>query len=554
MIFILFLMVSEDAYQRALININNADPYIRAGALDTLAHSFHKDEISGYLINGLNDQMDIVRAEACEGLGELSNRKFSPYLIRMLKDTSSLVIYHAVWALGMLKEKALLDSLNLIKSNELSVKYAIAWAIGEIKEERGTKYLINIYKQIDDKKVRKEVCLALKKIGTKNAGNEAYLLLKKEKSNFYKKLLISSIKDIDKKYKKKLLKLLKKLLKTNDQNLREETALLLARLNDPSSIKILSTMINDPSCNVRMNVVKQIGYLETEDSKNLLIKTLKDSCAEVVVLSILALASKGDTSIYPYIFPFLKTTELRILKAAIYATGIIGNKEGIDYLCNKEFEDVRIRQTQAWALGVAFKRFDNQNIIKTLNTLSNDSEFEVRKAVASSLGFFKDTTSRHILIRLLEDSAWEVIEKALYSILFRKDTLDENIWLRYINDNWRIIRYYAILGGYKKYNQWRELKNEHEPIILNLIAYLKAIENNDLKSSKENLLKDFYLKLYRYKNGTYEKDDFIKEIQTLDKLLLIPTLMDKELLLSIYKKNIYNEIGLEAIRLYYLIK
>ena len=88
------------------------------------------------LIVALSDKEDFTRIAACQALEKIQDKRASTALLKALNDEDFSVSYHAVIALGMLKEEdAILPIINRLKNNMtmpyMSVEYTALRNIGD---------------------------------------------------------------------------------------------------------------------------------------------------------------------------------------------------------------------------------------------------------------------------------------------------------------------------------------------------------------------------------------------------------------------------------------
>ncbi len=156
-----------DPFEQAVKNISAKDPYLRRQAAEQLG-SLRDPRATPYLKKLLKDENPFVRQAAVDSLGLLRAKDAIDDIIFVLKtDKETQVKQSAVVALGYIGEpksvKVLIDLLN--NPNEtLSVKYAICNTLSIIRSTESVNSLVNLLSTTEDTNLKRSIIYALGKI------------------------------------------------------------------------------------------------------------------------------------------------------------------------------------------------------------------------------------------------------------------------------------------------------------------------------------------------------------------------------------------------------
>ncbi len=267
-----------DPFNEAVKNISSSDPYTRRQAAEQLG--MLKDQRAVvYLKKLLKDENPYVRQTAVDSLGIIRNKEVLEDIIKVIKtDKEPQVRQSAVVALGYINDpRSVPVLLELLKDEDelISVKYAICNTLSIIRSTEAIPVLVSLLKTSQDISLKKSIIYALGKIPHKesvqelrsiildNLTNEDIIIgilsvlteindvesiekfwivystnVVSERTKFYAAYGIAKIsKD------KSVLPIIKKSLKSNDENIKNSAIDAARLIGDKETLNILKNMV-----------------------------------------------------------------------------------------------------------------------------------------------------------------------------------------------------------------------------------------------------------------------------------------------------------------------
>ena len=343
------------------------DDKIRESAADILGDIGDSTAVLP-LIDALNDKDRSVQLKAIVALGKIADKRSVESLITMLKNKDEMLRSQAIEALGNIKDARAVEPLIevLMEKNSINCISAIE-ALKKIKDRRAIEPLV---KFLEDQhaNVRKTAASALSVIGwvPKDQFKNALLAVTRGEWSSVHNLGIHAIRPLkmvlkdpeviyqateslakldiaptDINIDPDILKLLSELLCYNEPLVRESAVILLGKLQDKSTIRLLLNHLADANNIVRKAALESLykidpkwnKYDDAINSVPELLKTVNSSNKpDVIEASILALSHIHDHRAIPIVLEKLKHQNFRIRDASILCLGKIAGPSAIQPL------------------------------------------------------------------------------------------------------------------------------------------------------------------------------------------------------------------------------
>ena len=215
--------------------LSDPDPMIRREALIELGDLKDAGAVP-YLLGALGDSDPYVRGNAAYSLGRLKSAAAVAPLIEILeKDLHPQPRKQAALALARLKDpKAVPAVIGCLKDAELQVRMACAEAVGVFKVPEGVAPLITAASG-GEPALEKAVVTALGRIGDPAAFDYVSGALERAPDTETRSEAVRALGGLK---RPEAVSALKKRLKSDEEELRVEAALALARLGDDSGKKV----------------------------------------------------------------------------------------------------------------------------------------------------------------------------------------------------------------------------------------------------------------------------------------------------------------------------
>ena len=231
----------NDRLQQAAQKLADADPMIRREALNEMG-GLKDQKAVAYLLKALADGDHYVRGNAAYNLGRLKSSAAVEPLMNLLKnDVHPYARGQAALALARIKDaKAVPAIIAGLKDAELQVRVKCAEAAGVLKAEEGVDALIAA-SDGGDTAIETAVVTALGRIGSPRAFERVRNILEKTQN---RELQLEAVKALGKLQRPEGAAVLKKYLRSDDDNVKVEAAVALAKLGDKSGEKICRKLIS----------------------------------------------------------------------------------------------------------------------------------------------------------------------------------------------------------------------------------------------------------------------------------------------------------------------
>jgi len=168
----------------------------------------------------------------------------------------------------------------------------------------------------------------------------------------------------------------------NDPRVRAVTAQVLGMLKEPSAVKVLLPMLQDPVAANRLQVAEALWRLGNEQGLDALVGFSLSAYPDDQIIAIMGLAEPHDDRVIGQIRGALTSDFMEVSLVAARAMGMLGSDEGWNVAVPMvKSDDPRRRSLAALALG-AIGRTDLQPI---LAPLLKDSEATVRISAATAI-------------------------------------------------------------------------------------------------------------------------------------------------------------------------
>jgi HEAT repeat protein len=168
----------------------------------------------------------------------------------------------------------------------------------------------------------------------------------------------------------------------NDPRVRAVTAQVLGMLQEPSAVKVLQPMLQDPVPANRLQVAEALWRLGDQQGLDALIGFSLSAYPDDQIIAIIGLAEPHDDRVIGQIRADLTSDFMEVSLVAARALGMLGSDEGWNVAVPMvKSDDPRRRSLAALALG-AIGRTDLQPI---LAPLLKDSEATVRISAATAI-------------------------------------------------------------------------------------------------------------------------------------------------------------------------
>ncbi len=125
----------------------------------------------------------------------------------------------------------------------------------------------------------------------------------------------------------------------------------LGKIGARESFPVLKSLLGDDDPNLRAFAVEGVGYYDTDDARDILISSLRDSFWKVRISAAKQLGERVAVEAVPIlIYKAGNDPEINVRKEAITALGMIGEKEGFNYL--RELAESKRTNPAVWAHSV----------------------------------------------------------------------------------------------------------------------------------------------------------------------------------------------------------
>ncbi|ORE00490.1 DOHH [Hepatospora eriocheir] len=236
------------------------------------------DELLSVLLqNSLTNDSVLIDHEIAYKLGQLVQENSKEFLIELMSDENKdpIVRHEAIEALGNFEDPSLISLIEkYLDSNESLVRETAYLAVRKLSVlTKENKYKLNI-NELDTKQVNDEFSVRSPAFITKKSFIES-------KSMFFKGDLwekytaLLRLRDLN---TEESYEVIKKGFEDKSALFRHEVAFVMGQLNNPTFIKTLESVLNNPKEEdvVRHEAAASLGCINTEESKKILMKNLNN--------------------------------------------------------------------------------------------------------------------------------------------------------------------------------------------------------------------------------------------------------------------------------------
>jgi HEAT repeat protein len=341
----------------------------REKIVEVLGQSKAPKQVVPFLIAATKDEINDIRKQATESLGELGSEKAIEPLIALLKDSDSYVQKQAAKLLGQLgSEKAIEPLIALLKDEDSDVREQAASSLGKLGSEKAIEPLIALLND-QDSSVRWRAAYSLGKLGSEKAIEPLIALLKDEYSSV-KEQAARSLGELG---SEKATELLIALLKDEDSYVQEQAARLLGELGSEKAIEPLFVLfknknleVQNQDSDIQKQVVIFLGQLGDKRVIEPLIDLLKYKNIRKTVVRILLKLTDVE-----FLLAQTKNQRQSVHRSTIYILGELTHehekaiKPLIDLLTDKQSS---IRFAAAYALSQLHNDKGKEYLLKQLHS------------------------------------------------------------------------------------------------------------------------------------------------------------------------------------------
>ncbi|HIK05124.1 MAG TPA: HEAT repeat domain-containing protein [Trichormus sp. M33_DOE_039] len=361
------------------------------------------DKAIPYLIQLLEDGNSDVLYSAASALGEIKSDAAIPGLIKLLEHEKSSVRSRAAKALEEIKSGVVISKLNKLSThqNKLSTHQnfdELYHAVSELEKIKSEAVISELIKLLEHEKssVRSSVASALGGIKSETAIPKLIKLLK-DKNSYVRSSAADALGKIN---SETAVPELIKLLGHEDSDTRSSAADALGKIKSKTVIPVLIKLLEDKNYYVRYSAAKSLGKIKSEAAIPVLIKLLEDEYSFVRSRAASALGEIKSEAAILGLIKLLEEKNFYVRYSAAEALGQIKSEQSIPALIKLlEHEESYVCYSAAFAL----KQINVEMAIPKLIKLLEDKKSTVRSSAAKVLGEIKSEAAIPGLIKLLED-------------------------------------------------------------------------------------------------------------------------------------------------------
>lgn len=329
-------------------------PWLRQCGIEALSELGDDDAYQIFVDNLRNSNPDI-RYFSLKGLARLGKPYAAKHILKMLEyEEDDELIQRARDTLFSLVDRTVFkDILPFLKSKRSIVRAVACELLGNIKENKAIPYLVNLLFD-ENKEVKKLAAEAIGSIGNRNAGKLIMNLIEKHSTN--QVFIEGAIWALGELRESRSEDLLIKFATSDIPEIRVSAIWALGKLRSIKGLPIILNGLFDKDANVRYESVISLGKIRDSDSIPALLKALdEESDEEIKVAIIETLVKLNDSSVIPHIIKQLDVPSTNVKIAAVTAIKKFGAIEAISNLLSLlRDEDDLIREAVRTVL-VLFK-------------------------------------------------------------------------------------------------------------------------------------------------------------------------------------------------------
>ena len=325
---------------------SSKDEELRSIALISLGEGGKYMTVDG-LIELLKSPNATIRQSAIMALGRISDLKAVDPLLEMLKDEDEQVRNYACNALAQIGESSATGPLlKLLDDKEPSVRSSAAYAIGLIGDDSAIEPLLKAFKEADQNE-RWSLASALASFGPR-VFDIAVELSKSDKKGErqYGIDILSRSND------KRALPVLINALDDTSEDVRRAAASSLSAGGAEALKALLARLDKEKSVDVRIDMLRMLGYIGDAKAVPVLIAAAKDDTARARSEAVRALGFFDDEKAVETLMAALKDESEWVRESAASSLGYIKITKALDALIDLlDDEDAYVRSSAINALG-----------------------------------------------------------------------------------------------------------------------------------------------------------------------------------------------------------
>ncbi|MEP4194335.1 MAG: HEAT repeat domain-containing protein [Aliishimia sp.] len=206
-------------------------------------------------------------------------------------------------------------------------------------------------------------------------------------------------------------------LRSSEEDVRSEAALLLGHTNNPSAVPLLIRSLNDIDREVRARSAISLGEHKALQAFDALVVTLTDDDEWVAAMAAMALGAIGDPRAIPHLLDNFDHPEGWVRREAVEAVGLLGSEAELGALTALlSGDDSRLARTAVVAIGT----LKSGNSFKTLVSIFEGGNEDLRIAAVRGLAETEDVRITALFTPVLRQGDTNV-GKAIVSAIGRSE-------------------------------------------------------------------------------------------------------------------------------------
>lgn len=408
------------AVEPLIVALRDSDNGVRQSAINALGEIGDQRAVEP-LISALHDPDENVRKATIESLEEIGDTNAVEPLIAVLSDQHNSVRFHAAKALGKIGNSQAISPLveTLLHDQDKEVRSEAAMALGEIGDRRAVMPLVEIMQALIRDKLNSSKTNTLPKNSDKQVDKLPFRIARDPDHN----ICISSISALGKIGDRRAMAPLIEILQNPDQDIRSCAADALGEIGDPQAVEPLVEIFHKSSKRDGIDILKALWKIGDHRAIKPLIEALADPDKNIRSSATTALWHIGKAAVEPLIAILqgeniaLRVKVMYVLEHLCFEDSL-AVKALIGVLSDDSNEYVRLHVLSAFR---SSHHFDKPDIVKSFINALHDPAEQVRKYARDCLvehitRVNIDASIMALLIKKLNDSNREV-RLAVASIL-----------------------------------------------------------------------------------------------------------------------------------------
>lgn len=227
--------------------LKHGDATLRSVAVEALAELPQNELSNLYLLGMLNDESREVKQSVIYALGELKVQNAVKPLSDMLENGGQVSITKSSILKSLAKiqeEKALPVLLGQLQANNEGLRIAVAQALGTIRSDLSVKSLVALMTGDASPEVCRVAAVSLSQIGSDEVTRALLKLAHNDTTRTASRVL--ALQTLQRYQTKRIAKSLRKLLRSNEEEVRIEAAFLLTKFWEKRAIPVIISALDHP--------------------------------------------------------------------------------------------------------------------------------------------------------------------------------------------------------------------------------------------------------------------------------------------------------------------